>query len=186
MLCNSRFNSFVISNINNSDYMFVDTPWNYRPSQYSSAEFWKGVTFADLFLHLNCSTIFMWVTTELIPTMLSGHTESSFELKALVPYARVARHEDVTYAMNHGFRNPFLHLAVFQRRDATITTMLSKVIIIEHDNELQRPVMWEDSMFMQLSSEGFKGLYILPDGGIADTDISDRQQGGQMIKKELF
>ena len=186
MLCNSRFDAFLLSPVSVTDYMFIDPPWNYRPTRYSSAQFWNGVTFSHLFQHLNCSTLFIWTTIESLPVMLSGTLESNFELKSLIPYVRTARNEDTMSALLTGFRNPLMYLAVFQRPMSPIALPLSKSFIIEQDNEVQRPIMWEDKMFLQLSKEGFKGIYILPDGTVADTYLETSSLDDSMTRKELF
>lgn len=186
MLCNNKFDAFIVSPVSNTDYMFIDPPFNYRPTRYSSATFWKGVSFSHLFPHLNCSTLFIWCTLENIPVMLSGTLESNFELKSLIPYVRLARNEECLLSQNIGFRNALMYLAVFQRPCSPISLSLSKTIICEQDNEIQRPIVWEDKMFMQLSSEGFKGIYILPDGSVADTYILESSLDNGMTRKELF
>ena len=187
MIGNSRFNSFVQSELNNVDYMFIDPPSNYRPSQYGTADFWQDITFAEMFSSLNADTLFIWTTIDNIPALVAGHIESAFELKAFVPYIRAAKHEDLMIGLKTGFKNPLQYLAVFQRKGAALHTLLYKHIIVEHDNEWQRPVLWENNCFLELLEDGFKGLYILPNGGIADTDISGCDcSTSHITKKELF
>ena len=186
MIANPRFHTFIKSSANAADYMFIDPPWNYKPSQYSNSEFWSNVNYFDLFQCLTTSNIFLWVTVEMLPAFVAGYIDSSFELKALIPYSRVVKHEDVLYAIKQGFKLPLQFLAVLSTKDSKLANVYNKSIILEYDNELQRPVMWEDQLFLQLSQQGARGLYLLPDGNVADTDISDRADIIQMVKKELF
>lgn len=186
MVMNSRFNSFINSELNDSDYMFIDPPWNYPPSRYKS-EFWRDISFLDLFQNIRVSTIFMWVSLELIPTLISGFVDSSYDLKALIPYARVGKHEDPLYSLKHGFRNSLQYLAVFQTKNQVPIAVLPKTMIVETENGFgPRPVNWEDSLFIELATKQFKGIYLLPDGKVADTDITGKVGDTVMSKKELF
>ena len=186
IIANPRFHTFIKSSANAADYMFIDPPWNYKPSTYGNTEFWSNVTYCDLFQCLTTSNIFVWTNLEMLPSLMAGYIDSPFELRALIPYFRVVKHEDVLYSMKQGFKLPSQFLAVLATKDSKLTNVYNKSIILEYDNELQRPVLWEDNLFLQLSSEGYRGIYLLPDGNVADTDISERADSIQMVKKELF
>lgn len=186
IIANPRFHTFIKSSANVADYMFIDPPWNYKPSSYNGVEFWENVTYYDLFQCLTTSNIFVWTTLEMLPSLVAGYIDSAFELKALIPYFRVVKHEDVLYSIKQGFKTPSQFLAVLSTKDSKLANVYNKSIIIEYDNELQRPILWEDQLFLQLSQQGIRGIYLLPDGNVADTDISDRADTIQMVKKELF
>ena len=184
---NYRFREFLDSDLSNSDYIFIDPPWNYPPTKFSS-EFWKELSYIDLFQEIKSPMLFIYVTLDNLPLMMSSHLESEYDLKALIPYARVKSDEGALYSITHGFKNQLQYVAVFQssRSDVNIST-LCKDIIVEDDNSFKRPIKWEEKMFLELMSQHrLEGVYILPEGTVAATTNSNISSISQMSKKELF
>ena len=185
MINNELFRRFIASPLNKSSYIFIDPPWNYAPAKYKS-EFWKDVCFLDIFQNINTDNLFVYVTLEKIPSMIAGYIDSPYELKALIPYASVALHEDSMYSLKNSFRNPLQFLALFQLPTAKSMPDMAKTFIMEYSIDYPRPVDWEDRLFKQFSSMGYSGVYILPNGDIGDTTSVGDGIVSQMSKRELF
>lgn len=186
MMYNERYTRFMKSDLNMSDYAFIDPPWNYPPTKYRS-DFWQNLCFLDLFQTLKIPTLFVWVTLDQLPVMISGFVDSAYDLKALIPYARVNRHEDLASSIKNGFRNSLQYLAVFQSKKEFPIHILPKTVIIETENDLcSRPIQWEDEFFGELGRSQLKGIYLLPDGNVADTDVTGGIGETAVSKHELF
>lgn len=184
MNLNPQF-SKLADNCKGVNYIFIDPPWNYPLNKYNS-EFWSFISFYEIFHTLTVPTLFIYVNLDKIPVMLSAFTESTYELKALIPYIRTAKNDSGITSDIHVFRNPIQYIAMFQLADAVPLPAFTKVGVIEPDNGFHKPVAWEDALFMQLLHENQVGLYILPDGTVADTDVSKVKGNTSMSKNELF
>lgn len=184
MINNELFRRFIASPVNKSSYIFIDPPWNYPPTKYKS-EFWEDVCFLDIFQNMKADNLFVYVTLDKISAMISGYIDSPYDLKALIPFASVAIHEDSMYSLKNSFRNPLQFIALFQLPDAKSMPDMAKMIVMEHSVDYQRPVEWEDKLFRHFTSLGYSGVYILPNGDIGDT-TTNTEPVSQMSKKELF
>ena len=186
MSYNKRFTAFISSELSKLDYIFIDVPQNYPPTKYNS-EFWRGITFLDIFQNIESGTILIWATVDILPQLLCGFIESSYDLKSVIPYMKLTRHEDPLYSIDNGFRRGLEYLVVFQKDDNIPSYLFTKRAILEIENELtSKPIRWEDNMFMNLTERGYKGVYILPDGNVADTSIYSKHEEGKMNKYKLF
>ena len=89
------FERFIASDISIADYAVIDPSWNYPSTKYSN-DFWKSISFFDVFMNLRIPTLFIYVTLENLPTMISGSSDSVYELKGLIPYCKVLKNEDLS------------------------------------------------------------------------------------------
>lgn len=178
----TEFERFLASDISISDYMFIDPPWNYPPSKYDN-DFWRGLSYFDLFMNLAAPTLFIYVTLDKLPQLISGSMESSYELKGLIPYCKVLKNEDAMYSIAHTFRAPLQYVAVFQTKAATPFHEANRSIIVEKDNAFQRPIKWEDTVFQIMTDQDKQGVYILPTGQVGSCDCNTCPK---FSTKELF
>ena len=186
MNTNDTFNRFISSELNHSDYVFIDPPQNHNNIR-SSNGFWEGVSFPDLFQRINTNYIFLYCGIGTLPLVMNSFIESSFDLVALIPYVKVGKSEDTLYSLRrHSFRYPIEYIAVFQKPGCPLLSFLSKTVIVENQNSFQRPISWETAIFNELEEKNYKGLYILPDGSIADNLANADLKVSGMHKKELF
>ena len=176
------FERFIASDISIADYVVIDPAWNYPSSKYSN-DFWRNINFFDVFMNLRIPTLFIYVTLDNIPTMISGSADSIYELKGLIPYCRVLKNEDAMYSLAHTFRAPLQYIAVFQTKGVTPFHEGNRTVVIEKDNAYQRPIKWEDNLFEAMEAQGKQGIYLLPSGQVATCDVTGAPK---FSAKELF
>ena len=182
MTLNETFNRFI-QNVS-SNYAFIDPPWNYPLHRYKS-DFWKDITIRDLLWNTNVDALFIYANLDVLSGIVSAYIESEYELRCIIPYVRLGRNDVGVASITHEFKNPVQYIVVLEKSTSQIIpTRLVRTSIIEDDNSFQKPIRWEESLFCEMSSRGFDGIYILPEGIVADINTEVKKE--VVTRKELF
>lgn len=151
------------------DFAVVDLPGNYGELEKTGV--WEGLNYVQMFNSMEVDTLFVWVNAERLPVILTAYLETDFDFKGLSPCYRLDKTEDIISALKNRFHNAPSFLLVFQRPGAPMRlASISRMIALDRNKYIERPLEWEKTCFSALLQEDYRGIYVKASGEIEDMD----------------
>lgn len=184
MYINSEFDSWVKQNVNNMDYVVIEPPC-LNKGQYSYI--WSNIGLIDIFQTFDIKYLFMWVDVNTLPRLFTVYQESDYEFKALLPWVKITKTDNLFYTLTNTLKSNVEYLAVFQKPNVPKLKFNDKNIIVdEQDSYTHKPKKWEEYLQKQLSYSGLEGIYIHSNGDYEKLISIDQDDEPKVHKTELF